>query len=194
MKSELKQKLSRLEGFQEPDIELEQYVTPAELAADMLHAAFMRGDIEGKKVLDLGSGTGILAIGASLLGGKVTAIEKDPGAIEVAKRNAEKLDAEVEFRQSDIDEFSGSFDTCVMNPPFSVHSESFRQFLGKAVSVSNAVYSLAPADEALKEFLAEHQHELEADESYTISLPATYGFHTRKSEEVEVKLIVTRRK
>jgi ribosomal protein L11 methyltransferase len=45
----------------------------------------------GDRVLDLGSGSGILAIAAAKLGAsRVTGIELDAGAIEVATRNAER--------------------------------------------------------------------------------------------------------
>ena len=62
----------------------------------------MQGDLEDS-VQDLGCGTGILAIGAKLLGAKkVVGYDKDIKALEIAKLNARKLKAEVEFVQSDI--------------------------------------------------------------------------------------------
>ena len=49
----------------------------------------MKGDIEGKVVCDLGSGTGVLAIGASLLGAaSVKGVEIDEKA--VAYRTGER--------------------------------------------------------------------------------------------------------
>ncbi len=43
-----------------------------------------------KRFLDIGTGTGILAIGAARLGfGQVTAVDIDPQAVEAAQRNAE---------------------------------------------------------------------------------------------------------
>jgi len=60
--------LQRVGGFPRPQAALEQYQTPAPLAARLLYHALMKGDIEGKQVCDLGCGTGILAIGAALLG------------------------------------------------------------------------------------------------------------------------------
>lgn len=43
-----------------PKVELEQYTTPAKIAADLLWNAHALGDIEGLKVVDLACGTGIL--------------------------------------------------------------------------------------------------------------------------------------
>lgn len=194
-KSELASKLSRLEGFEQPNIELEQYVTPPQLAADIIHTAYMQEDIEGNKVLDLGTGNGILAIGAALSGGEVTAVEKDPEALEVAKENAEKAGVEdrIELREEDVKEVEGGFDTCVMNPPFSVHSESLETFFSRAFSLADAVYSVAPGDcERIKELAEDHQHDVLGVEAYSIGLESSYGFHTEESRKTDVKMIVTR--
>jgi ribosomal protein L11 methyltransferase len=58
----------------------------------------------GDRVLDLGSGSGILAIAAIQLGARVAiGIENDPEANEVARRNAERngVDRRVEFLDGD---------------------------------------------------------------------------------------------
>lgn len=75
---QLEMALQRLSGFSRPNAALEQYQTPAPLAARLLYHALMKGDIEGKHVVDLGCGTGILAIGAALLGAEtVTGFDID---------------------------------------------------------------------------------------------------------------------
>ena len=53
-------RLQKVAGFEKPKAEFEQYMTPAPLAARFLFDAFLHGDIEGMKVLDLGCGTGML--------------------------------------------------------------------------------------------------------------------------------------
>ena len=47
---------------------LEQYITPATIAADILFTAFHLQDIKKRHLADYGCGTGIFAIGAGLLG------------------------------------------------------------------------------------------------------------------------------
>ena len=54
------------ETFATPKQRLEQYPTNAALAAGVLHGARARGDVEGKFVVDLGCGTGILSVAATL--------------------------------------------------------------------------------------------------------------------------------
>ena len=54
--------------FEAPKIALEQFPTSAQLAARIVHVAHGLGDVEGRVVLDLGCGGGVLAIAAVLLG------------------------------------------------------------------------------------------------------------------------------
>ena len=87
--------LERVSGFDNPSSREEQYQTPAPLAARLVHMAMMAGDITGRSVLDLGSGTGILAIGAALLGARVTAVEDDVEAVCIAEANASSLGCDI---------------------------------------------------------------------------------------------------
>ena len=85
-KSKLAIILSKFETFKEPKAELEQYPFDGQSASEMLWNACQLGDIEGKKIGDLGCGTGILGIGALLLGAKfVYFIDKSEGAVLAAK-------------------------------------------------------------------------------------------------------------
>ena len=61
--------------------------------------------LEGKKVLDVGTGSGILAISAALLGAEeVLGIDIDPEAVEVARRNVEKngFSGSIEIIEGDL--------------------------------------------------------------------------------------------
>jgi putative methylase len=196
-KSQLAIKLSKVEEFQQPKISLEQYITPPQLAADILHTAWMQSDIEGKKVVDLGTGTGIFAIGAALLGAEeVVAVEKDEDALEIAKENAESLgvESEIRFVRSDIEDFEEKTDTVIMNPPFSVHSDIDIGFIQKAVKLGENVYSVSHpgARKSIKDFVANSDHVIEALEEYEISLPPTYGFHTEENRETKIDVLITR--
>jgi putative methylase len=197
VKSELVRHLSGLEDFESPRISLEQYMTPPQLAGDIIHTAYMNGDIEGRSVVDLGTGTGILAAGAVLAGAEtVTAVEKDPDAIEIAERNFESLNIRdgVEIVEEDVTEFSGSFDTVVMNPPFSVHSDTGIEFMKKAVEIADSVYAVSHpgARRQVDKYLRGMDHRVVGAEDYKISLPATYGFHTEDSRETDVQVIVVK--
>ena len=84
------------------------------LIAENLH------DLDGLRVLDLGTGSGVLAILASKLGAKsVVATDISERAIRTARRNAELNGVEIDFRVGDLfdpvrDEL---FDLIICNPP-----------------------------------------------------------------------------
>ena len=56
----------------------------------------------GSTVLDVGTGSGCIAITLALAGYKVTALDVSDEALAIAKQNAERLGAEVEFVKQDI--------------------------------------------------------------------------------------------
>lgn len=69
-------------------------------------------------VLDLGTGSGILAIGAALLGfPEITAVDNDPEAVETAKENVllNGLEGKIRLFCATVDEVEGQFDTVISN-------------------------------------------------------------------------------
>ncbi|NGZ76172.1 peptide chain release factor N(5)-glutamine methyltransferase [Saccharibacillus alkalitolerans] len=73
-------------------------------------------------VLDVGTGSGAIAVSLKLLRPelRVAASDISPGALGVARRNAERLGADVHFREGSLLEpFEGeAFDILVSNPPY----------------------------------------------------------------------------
>jgi putative methylase len=79
-------------------VHLEQYPTGAHLAACVLHAAAERDDVDGRVVVDLGVGGGVLGIAASMMGAKrVVGVDVDPAAIELARENCDAFDPPIEI-------------------------------------------------------------------------------------------------
>jgi release factor glutamine methyltransferase len=74
---------------------------------------------DGQRVLDVGVGSGAvsLAIATERAGVKVTGIDSSPGAVEVARTNAEALDLDVEYMIADL-VVGGPYDLVVSNPPY----------------------------------------------------------------------------
>jgi release factor glutamine methyltransferase len=74
---------------------------------------------DGQRVLDVGTGSGAiaLAIAQERSGVTVTGIDSAPGAVEVARANAEALGLDVEFMIADL-VVGGPYDLVVSNPPY----------------------------------------------------------------------------
>lgn len=76
---------------------------------------------KNKSVLDLCTGSGCIIISLSKLGNinKAVAADISKEALQVAKRNAEKLNVDVTFIYSDLyEKIEGRFDIIVSNPPY----------------------------------------------------------------------------
>lgn len=86
---------------------------------------------EGKRVLDLCTGSGCLAIGTAKLGKPafVAASDLSEAALDTAKRNAKRNDVSITFFQGDLFEnVIGSYDIIVSNPPY-IKKEDMRQLM-----------------------------------------------------------------
>jgi len=181
--------LEKVEGFKSPKPDREQYATPATVASELLHFAFMRGDLVDT-VYDLGCGSGIFAIGAKLLGAeKVIGFDDDKDVLEIARANAKKLGVEVEFVCCNISDVSGKAHTVVMNPPFGAQKKgSDRPFLRKALELSSAVYSIhnAGSVDFIKKFISPSV----ITEYRLIDFPIkrTFGFHKKERLVIKVEI------
>ena len=74
------------------------------------------GLVHGATALDVGSGSGILAVGAALLGaGSVMGIDTDPIAVEATALNAERNGVDVDSIQTGLPISAGPFDLVLAN-------------------------------------------------------------------------------
>lgn len=190
-KKDLEIQLEKLEGFPDANVSAsrEQYMTPAPIAAELLYFAFLRGEISGT-IYDLGCGTGILAIGAKLLGAdNVIAIDNAWDALMVAKRNSMELGAIVNFICCDINDVRGKCNTVIMNPPFGAQRKrSDRPFLRKAFEIGPIVYSIhnAGSIKFIEKFIAPNF----ISHWWQVSIPIkrTFTFHRKDVKEIEAEI------
>jgi putative methylase len=193
----LEMALQRISSYHHPRAVLEQYQTPAPLAARLLYHALMKGDIEGKIVCDLGCGTGMLAIGAALLGaGCVKGIDSDIKAIECANANAGLFDARVEFMVADVRDATlpdriGSCDTVIMNPPFGAQkAHADRPFIDLALAIAPVTYSIfnAGSTQFIETYTA-NRARIDEKIGGVFPIKRTFSFHTRDVQEIEVEIL-----
>ncbi len=152
-RKELEIQLSRsIEGFPAPKVSLEQYQTPSRVAANLTHRASYLGDLNGKNVIDIGAGTGMLAIAAALSGAKVTAIELDPASIAILKKNMVRVGVNLIVVRANFFEWEARmhYDTAILNPPFGIQQKKYRdlEFLLKANQISEVSYSILDGSES----------------------------------------------
>jgi release factor glutamine methyltransferase len=106
-------------------------VSPATLVprpeTELLVEAVLSGLKDGMRVLDIGTGSGCIAVtvAAERPGARVTAVDVSEDALAVARRNAEKhaFSNQIEFLRSDLyaafgPAAGGDFDIIVSNPPY----------------------------------------------------------------------------
>ena len=186
--------LQKVGPHPKPKVGLEQYTTPADLAAEILFSAcYSHDDIQGKRVLDLGTGTGRLAIGASILGATyVVGVDLDAASLRVASAARKTLRAEVDFVLGDVDIIQGPVETVLMNPPFGTKkTHADLHFLDCALRLGNVVYSIHKSStrQFLKDWLQRRGFNREEIIATKIEIPHQYDFHRRPKRSVEVDLI-----
>jgi len=194
---DLERLLLKVEPHPSPKAFLEQYTVPAEVASEMLFiAAYTNDDIIGKAVVDLGCGTGRLAIGAAFLGAReAIGIDVDRLGVGKAKENAESLALidKLSWIVGDIGVLHGKFDTVLQNPPFGVQRRTAdRGFLLKALELAPVVYSLHKGGESnrafIKRFIEANEGKVTSVFQMRLDVPWMFKFHTRRRHEVSVDL------
>jgi len=94
---------------------------PKNYLSSKVLAKHLRGmNLEGKHVLDCGTGTGVLGIAAAKRGAVVTAVDVNDLALEAARENAERNDVTMRIVHSDWFSALGDeqYDLIIANPPF----------------------------------------------------------------------------
>jgi len=189
-KKKLEIVLEKIKGFQNPKIELEQYVTPPSLAAFIATTAELNGDLD--LIIDLGCGTGILAIACSLLGHYSVGVDLDVEALKIARDNAAELGVEADFVRSEVSKFQCKRKvTTVMNPPFGIQRKhADRPFLLKAFEISKVIYTVHSAGSSnfVRKLSEEHGFKVTHQWNFSIPLKRTYSFHEKAFKYIPVEV------
>jgi putative methylase len=191
-KRQLEIRLGKLKILQTPQLRLEQYPVSAKVAAELLHMAwFEHHDLSGETI-DLGTGTGRLAIGAAMMGSnRVTGVDIDEKSIALARENAFSAEVQVDWLISDIKKIRGRYDTVIMNPPYGTRSPHLDLlFLERAFELAPVSYSVHKSStrEFLRRFVERRNRKVDAVRSMSLEIPHLFPFHHKKWENVEVDL------
>ncbi len=112
------------------NLELNQKVfAPTENGLFYARALYVK---PGDKVIDIGTGSGILAILSAKKGAFVSATDIDDESIELAGRNFELNKTEVELRKGSLfGDFTGPFDVIIANLPNEIIPPSYVERIGQ---------------------------------------------------------------
>lgn len=195
----LERTLATLTPFEDPTPTLEQYTTPAPLAARLIHLAGLNDDLT-RPVIDLGTGTGILIIGAALAGAPTCiGLEQDAAALETATTNEATVDP-----PTTIDWVHGDATThpccpphpvtVIANPPFGAHDNhehADRAFLKTIAEFATVSYTIHNTDSLtfIEAFATDHDAVVTHAYEATINLPHQFPWHTESSTTQVVELL-----
>jgi putative methylase len=195
----LERRLSVVEGFAEPRADLEQYATPADLASHVVHAAALAGDVEGRTVVDLGAGTGMLALAAALSGARrVVGVELDPGALATARANERRVDpfVRVDWVRGDATRLPVCPDgptTVLANPPFGAHRANRgadRAFLLAAARVATVSYTVhnEGSEAFVRALAADEGGSVTRSYGARLTVPRQFAHHTAARRDLPVEV------
>lgn len=194
-KKKLEILLQKVPSQEKPVPNLEQYMTPANIAADIIFIAHQFGDIENKKVIDLGCGTGIFSVGAILTGAeKVIGIDIDKNSIMIAHRYAQENNLNIKYLILDVEKVNISCDTVIMNPPFGAQKSNLkadRKFIEKGFEIAKVIYSihLSKTIPFIKKMISSLGGIIDYSKDYIFPIPKIFDFHEKEKKNYEVTFI-----
>ncbi|WP_207589079.1 50S ribosomal protein L11 methyltransferase [Halomontanus rarus] len=193
-------RLEAVTDFDDPSPDLEQYLTPPEIAAHIVHLAGLQNDLTGRTVVDLGTGTGMLAIGAAMSGaGLVAGIDLDRSALEVARENeSHVLDVEgstVDWLHADVRRhpLACTDATVFSNPPFGAqrgNRHADRAFLETASEIGRVSYTIhnEGSQEFVESFATDNGGTVTHAFRASFSLENRFGFHAEEARELDAEV------
>src|SRR5713101_5288490 len=191
-KRQLEIQLGKLRILEKPNLKLEQYPVSAEAASELLYmAGFEHNDLEGR-IIDLGTGTGRLAIGAALMGASdIVGLDVDGSSIYIAVGNARESNVNVGWVIGDLNSVVGGFQTVLMNPPYGTRSPHMdARFLTRAFELAPVTYSIHKSSTRnfLTELAKKNGRRVDEVRSLEMRIPHLFDFHRKKWETIQVDL------
>jgi len=193
----LAMRLSSLKPHPCHSVELEQYPTEGNLAAAWLTKIDLGDSFEGKHVLDLGAGNGVLGIGAAFLGARqVTMVECDKSAIDVIEENVVEVEGNnfLKMIHQRVDgtaiEVEAKVDIAIMNPPWGVQAKHADRAFFETLFAMNI-----PLIHFIHSIDAEHLASLAKSNGYALHsiyqtdfrLPAAYAHHKQQQGSTRIR-------
>ena len=198
-RSALETQLAVVAGFDDPQADLEQYPTPPGLAAHVVHTADLNGDIEDRLGVDLGTGTGMLALGAALRApARVVGVDIDRAVLTTAAENRRRVGTKTPVGwvcadATDAPVRPSGPTTVVMNPPFGAqdgNEHADRAFLATAARLADVSYSVhnAGSSEFVESFAADNTGSVTHAFRAELDIDRQFAFHDADTETVDAEV------
>lgn len=198
-------RLEAVTDFDDPSPDLEQYLTPPEIASHIVHLAGLQDDLTDRTVVDLGTGTGMLAIGAAMSGAdRVVGIDVDRSALEVARENGLRvLDIEesassastLDWLRADVGRhpLACTDATVLSNPPFGAqrgNRHADRAFLETAREIGQVSYTIhnEGSQEFVESFATDNGGTVTHAFRASFALENRFGFHAEETRELAAEV------
>lgn len=189
--------LDDISGFGNPKLQLEQYMTPAGTAYDILSAIQNYCSMEDSLFIDFGCGTGMLSMASLNFGaGFVIAMDIDVEALEIFRANlngSPSLSPRIDLILMDV--LSGQCirraTPCIgiSNPPFGTKSNTGidMMFVKVALLQTSTLFSLHKTE--CREFIKQKFKNATPLAEIKFNLGKTYRFHKKENKDIRVDLI-----
>jgi rRNA N6-adenosine-methyltransferase METTL5 len=178
--------------FSKPKVALEQYATDPHLASRLGWTAYESGDLEGKIVLDLGCGSGMLSLAASVFADAVIAVDIDREVFDdFDHENIECILADVEKGLGFVRK--GCIDTVFTNPPFGTKNNAGidTAFVHSALAVAPVCYSMHKSScrQVIQKKFQKQNITCNVIAEMSFELPRQFRFHKENCLSIPVDLM-----
>jgi putative methylase len=197
-KRELEIIIQGIGGYSKPKLNLEQYVTDAGMVADIVWLAYLRGDVNGKRIIDPVCGTGRFSAAAALLGStQVLCIDIDEDAARDAYRYLGELNllglVDIVVMDFTMPALARAMDTVFQNPPFGIWSPRGidTKILLNSLSLSKVTYSVhkAGTENHIINVAKVRGCNVEVVRGFKLTIPFTYRHHRKPRRTVDVYVV-----
>ncbi|MGC9226967.1 METTL5 family protein [Caldivirga sp.] len=197
-KKELESIIQDIGGYSKPKLKLEQYVTDADVVAEVVWLAYLKGDVAGNRIIDPVCGTGRFSAAGALLGSiQVICSDIDEDAVRDAYKYLSRLGllnvVDLIVMDFTMPAIARPLDTVFQNPPFGIWSPRGIdvKLLLNSLKLSKVTYSIhkeGTVDYVTKVVKALGRS-IEVARGFKLSIPYTYRHHRKPRRIIEVYVI-----
>jgi release factor glutamine methyltransferase len=146
----------------------------------LLAKAVLERDLSGKRCLDMGTGTGIIALKMIHAGAEeVVAVDKNPEAVDEARSKLQDFDEAEVFKSDLFGKVESQFDLIAFNPPYLPEEEGLED--------DGELFGGESGEELTEKFLEQAEKYLAEDGYVLFVVSSNSGFDTEEYDIVDTE-------